>query len=154
MFYYLNDSSYWLVYRMMALWMYSKGWTTWSKKVFSKRYTFPCYRASHSRVMTTQSPFTTRIKCIVISVHLNFVCYLISYTTLFMKLNLFEILFYITFITTKVSRSTVYVCCLLDKQMGLVGWINFDQVSQLQRTRQHYISRKLMLFIRKQDLYW
>ena len=34
-------------------------------------------------------------------------CYLILYTRLFTKLNLFEILFYITFITTKVSRSTV-----------------------------------------------
>ena len=34
-------------------------------------------------------------------------CYLISYTRLFMKLNLFKILFYITFITTNVSRSTV-----------------------------------------------
>ena len=35
------------------------------------------------------------VKCIVISVCLNFVCYLISYTRLFMKLNLFEILLYV-----------------------------------------------------------
>ena len=39
---------------------------------------------------------------------LNSVSYLILYTRLFMKLNLFKILLHVTFITTKVSRSTVY----------------------------------------------
>ena len=52
----------------------------------------------------------TPVKHIVISVYLNSVCYLISYTRLFTKLNLFEILLYITFITMKVSRSTVLLC--------------------------------------------
>ena len=52
----------------------------------------------------------TPVKRIVISIYLNSVCYLISYTRLFTKLNLFEILLYITFITTKVSRSTVLLC--------------------------------------------
>ena len=33
----------------------------------------------------------------------------ISYTRLFMKLNLFEILLYITFLTTKFSRLTAYI---------------------------------------------
>ena len=45
---------------------------------------------------------------IVISVYLNSVRYLILYTRLFMKLNLFEILLYVTFLTTKFSRSMVY----------------------------------------------
>ena len=49
----------------------------------------------------------------VISVYLNTVCYLISYTTLFTKLNLFKILLYVTFLTTKFSRSTV--CSLMMK---------------------------------------
>ena len=77
----------------VLLWMYSEGWTTWSKRVFSKRYMFPCYRVSQSRVSTRRSPFTTCIKRIVISVYLNSVYYLISYTRLFMKLNLCEIFF-------------------------------------------------------------
>ena len=47
------------------------------------------------------------VKYTVISVYLNSVCYLISFTRLFMKLNLFEILLYITFIKMKVSGSTV-----------------------------------------------
>ena len=80
------------------------------KRVFSKQYTFTytcyCDRASQSRVLTRQSPFTTRVKRLVISVYLNSVCYLISYTRLFMKLNLFEILLY-ALLTTKFSRSTV-----------------------------------------------
>ena len=76
----------------------------WSKRVFSKWYTFLCYRASQSSVSTRWSPLTTCIK------HSNFHIYkfhvlLISYTRLFMKLNPFKILFYVTFITTKVSRS-------------------------------------------------
>ena len=74
------------------------------------------YRASQSRVLTRQSPFTTRVKRIVISVYLNFVSYLISYTRLFTKLNLFKILLYVTFLTTKFSRSTVTV-------EWIVSWI-------------------------------
>ena len=60
-----------------------------SRRVFSKQYTFACYRASQSRVSTGRSPFTTHVKRIVISIYLNSVCYLISYTRLFTKLNLF-----------------------------------------------------------------
>ena len=78
---------------------------SWS--VFTKQYTFACYRARQSRVSTRWSPFTTHVKRIVISVYLNSVCYLISYTWLFTKLNLFELLLYVTFLTTKFSRSTV-----------------------------------------------
>ena len=71
-------------------------------------------------------------------------CYLISYTRLFTKLNLFEILFYTTFITTKVSRSMaciyVYIphpacircvsyCCMLMKLSpkieGFISIANF-----------------------------
>ena len=63
--------------------------------------------ANNIRVSTRQSPFTACVKRIVISAYLNSVCYLVSYTRLFMKLNLFEILFYNTFLTTKFSRSTV-----------------------------------------------
>ena len=74
----------------------SEGWITWAKRVFSQWYTFVCYRASQSRGSTRWLPFTTCVKPIVkrivISVYLNSVCYLISYTTLFTKLNLFEIL--------------------------------------------------------------
>ena len=43
----------------------------------------------------------------IISVYLNSVYYLISYTRLFTKLNLLEILLYVTFLTKKFSRSTV-----------------------------------------------
>ena len=79
---------------------------------FSKQYTFACYRASQSRVLTRRSPFTTCVKHIVISVYLNSVCYLISYTKIFTKLNLFEVLLYVTFLTTNFSRSTVcYHAC-------------------------------------------
>ena len=82
--------------------------TTSAKKVsFNKQYTIMCYRASQSRVSTRRLPFTTRVKRVVISVYLNSVCYLISYTRLFTKLNLFEILLYVTFLTTKFSRSAV-----------------------------------------------
>ena len=38
----------------------------------------------------------------------KFHVYLILYTRLFMKLNLFEILLYGTFITAEISRSTVF----------------------------------------------
>ena len=65
-----------------------------SQESFSKQYTFTCYRASQSRVSTRRSPFTTRVKRIVISVYLNSVCYLISYTRSFTKLNLFKNLLY------------------------------------------------------------
>ena len=41
-------------------------------------------------------------------------CYLISYTRLFTKLNLFIILLYVTFLTTKFSRSTVYRSCIIE----------------------------------------
>ena len=41
---------------------------------------------------TRRLPFTIHVKCIVISVYLNSESYLISYTRLFMKLNLFETL--------------------------------------------------------------
>ena len=92
---------------------YFEGWTTWAKRVFSKQYTFPCYRASQSSGSTRRSPFTTRvkpsIKHIVISVYLNAVCYLISYTRFFTYLNLFKILLSVTFLTTKFSKSTVYI---------------------------------------------
>ena len=43
----------------------------------------------------------------VISLYLNSVCYLISYTRLFTRLNFFEILLYVI-LTTKFSRSTEY----------------------------------------------
>ena len=79
-----------------------------AKRVFSKQYTFTYYRASQSRVSTRRSPFTTCVKRMVISVYLNSMCYLILYTRLFTKLNLFKILLYVTFLTTKFSRSTVY----------------------------------------------
>ena len=67
-------------------------------------------------VMTRRLSFTTHIninpwpsvKCIVISIYLNFVCYLILYTRLFMKLNLFKIL--VT--TMKVSRFMVGGWCV------------------------------------------
>ena len=52
-------------------------------------------------------PNQASLKCIVISVYLNSVCYLILYTRLFTELNLFNILLYITFLTKKFSRSTV-----------------------------------------------
>ena len=39
--------------------------------------------------------------------HLNSVCCLISYTRLLMKLNVFEILLYVTFLAMKFSRFTV-----------------------------------------------
>ena len=68
----------------------SEGLTTWSKNVFSKWYTFPYYRASQStesRVATRWSPFTTRVKRIVSSVYLNFVCYLISYTKIIYEMK-------------------------------------------------------------------
>ena len=45
----------------------------------------------------------------------KFCVLLILYTRLFTKLNLFEILFYVTFITTKVSRSTVYIYIYIPK---------------------------------------
>ena len=35
---------------------------TSAKRVFSKQYTFACYRVSRSRVSTRRSPFTTRVK--------------------------------------------------------------------------------------------
>ena len=38
----------------------------------------------------------------------KFCVYLISYTRLFTKLNLYKILLYVTFFTVKISRSTVY----------------------------------------------
>ena len=41
---------------------------------------------------------------------------LISYTRLFMKLNLFKILLYVTFITTKIFRSAYY-CTHLHKTL-------------------------------------
>ena len=47
--------------RWRWLWKYFEGWTTSAKSVFSRQYTFMCYRASQSRVLT-RSPFTTRIK--------------------------------------------------------------------------------------------
>ena len=76
-----------------AVEVYFEGWTTWAKMVFSKRYTFPCYRASQSRGSTRRLSFTTcvksSIKHIVISIYLNSMCYLFSYTRLFTKLNLF-----------------------------------------------------------------
>ena len=90
------------------------------KRVFSKqnRPTFPHYsQEDHHRQTTlvsraheTKPHVFTCIKRIVISVHL-IPCFLISYTRLFTKLNLFEILFCGTFITTKFSRSTVYQLC-------------------------------------------
>ena len=97
--------------RWRQLWKYFEGWTTSTKRAFSKQYTFAYYRANQSRVSTRRSPFTTRIKRIAISVYLNSVCYLISCTRLFTKLNLFEVLLHVTFLTTKFSRSTVH--CLL-----------------------------------------
>ena len=53
-------------------------------------------------------PFTTCIKCIITFCIFKFCVYLLSYIRLFMKLNLFKILLYVTFITMKVSRSTVH----------------------------------------------
>ena len=97
--------------RWRRLWKYLKGWATSAKRFFSKQYSFACYRASQSKIfdkMIAIPAFTTRIKRIVISVYLNSVCYLISYTRLFTKLNLFKILLYVTFLTTKFSRSTVF----------------------------------------------
>ena len=52
----------------------------------------------------------TPVKHIVISIYLNSMYYLISYTRLFTKLNLFEILLYITFITTKIYGIIMYMC--------------------------------------------
>ena len=84
--------------------------------------TFPSYRASQSRSSTRRLPFTTCIKpsieSIVISVYLNYTCYLLSYTSLFTKLHLHKILLYVTFLM-KFFRSMVlsrclifnYVCC-------------------------------------------
>ena len=96
----------------MAPWKYSKGWTIQAKRVFSKQYAFLCYKANQSRGSTRRPSFTTwvkpSIKCIVISVYLNSVWYLILYTRLFTKLNLFEILLNVTFIAMKVFGSTVY----------------------------------------------
>ena len=76
--------------------------------------TFLCYRASQSRCSTRQLPFRHSMY----QTHCNFCIfklfkfcvYLILYTRSFTKLNLFENLLYryIKFITTKVSRSTVY----------------------------------------------
>ena len=80
----------------MVLWKYSEEWTTWSKRVFSKSYTFLCYTIHNMRQMHNNF-------CIF-----KFCVYLISYIRLFMKLNLFEVLLYVTFITMKVSRSTVH----------------------------------------------
>ena len=108
--------SYWYVYRTLALWNWvgiSKNELahTWAKRVFSKLYTFSCYRASQSRGTTRRPSFTAcvkpSIKYIVIFIYFNSVCYLISYTRLFTKLNLFLILLYIAFLTTKFFRSRV-----------------------------------------------
>ena len=107
---------YWTC-RTMALWNYFEGWTTWAKRVSSKHYTFSCYRASQSRDSKRWPPFTTcvkpSVKHIVISVHLNSLCYLIPYTRLFTKLNFFEILLYVTILLTKFSRSTVILWSLI-----------------------------------------
>ena len=96
---------YW--YRAMMLWKYFKGWTTWAKRVFSKRYTFPCYRASQSRGLTRRLPFTTcikpSVKRIVISVNLNSVCYILDYYEI-KSLRNFT---FITFLPTKFFRSMV-----------------------------------------------
>ena len=49
-------------------------------------------------------------------------CFLILYTRLFTKLNLFKILFYGTFITTKISRSTVYkLSCIINLHKNLIN---------------------------------
>ena len=75
----------------MAPWKYSKGWSKWSKKVFSEQSTFPCCTASQSRGSTRGPPFTTCVK--LCQMHKNFQIlkfrvYLISYTKLFTKLKL------------------------------------------------------------------
>ena len=88
-----------------------------SQKVFSKQYTFLCYRASQSRCSTSRPLFTTRAGSNMhqtkrhthSNFRLNSMCYLISYTRLFMKLNLLEILLYVTYIAMKLPRSIVNV---------------------------------------------
>ena len=59
------------------------------------RYIFLSYRTGQSRGSTRPTVIKPSIKHIVISIFLNSVCYLISYTRLFIKLNLFEFYFYI-----------------------------------------------------------
>ena len=92
------------------------GWTTWAKRVFRKRYTFLCYRASQSRGSTRWPPFTAHVKpsikysnfCVCkFHVLFNFVYWIIY------EIKSLRILLYVTFITTKVSRSTVYTLCIL-----------------------------------------
>ena len=83
------------------------------KRVFNdqNRPTFLHYRASQSRGLTRGMP-SSSLACMR-QMHSNFHTvlkfrvYLISYTRLFTKLNLFDILFYGTFIAIKISRSTV-----------------------------------------------
>ena len=94
----------------MMLWKNSEGSTTVPDpkgSLANDIHTFLCYRASQSKSSTRQPPFTTHVKCIVTYVYLNSVSCLILYTRLYTKLNLFEMLLYATFITTKASRSTV-----------------------------------------------
>ena len=90
---------------------YSKGWTTWAKRVFSKQNTFLRYRASKSRgstrVVLQAIPWSDlRIYCYkrtaIHNMHqtkpqmhndfciFKFCVYFISYTRPFMKLNLFQ----------------------------------------------------------------
>ena len=69
------------------------------QEVVSERNTFPHYRASQSRGSTRELPFTTRVKPIIKHVYSNFHVnklhvYLILYTRLLKKLNLFEIVHY------------------------------------------------------------
>ena len=88
-----------------------------NQKVFSKRCTFLCYRASQSRCSTRRPPFTTRASSNMhqtkrhthSNFRLNSMCYLISYTRLFTKLNLLETLLYVTYIAMKLPRSIVNV---------------------------------------------
>ena len=85
---------------------YFEGWTTSASRVFSKQYTFVCYRASQSMVSTRWSPFTIHVKCIVISVYLNSMLFNFVYWIICEIKSLWNLL-YVTFLTTKFSRSTV-----------------------------------------------
>ena len=96
---------------MMVLWKYFKRWTTWSKRVLANKIPSSTVeqinqevqqKDCHSQYVSSEAS----IRCIVIFLYLKSI-YLISYTRLFTKLNLFEILIYSTFITMKISRYMV-----------------------------------------------
>ena len=96
------------------------GWWRWLCESTSKvelpqprgsltnNYTFACYRLSQSRVSTRLLPFTTPCQTHNNFCIFKFCVYLILYTRLFTKLNLFQIFTLRYTFNNKFSRSMVY----------------------------------------------